>query len=139
MTYKSLLLTTTFIFSPLTAADSVSVSQVMSIYDGDTFNANVAEWPPIVGLNIPVRIRGIDTPELRGKCQKEKELARAAKQFTVSQLRAAKQIELKDISRGKYFRLIASVYVDGKNLGDILLQQKLAVPYSGAKKPNWCD
>ncbi|WP_243757295.1 thermonuclease family protein [Shewanella algae] len=111
----------------------------MSIYDGDTFNANVAEWPPIVGLNIPVRIRGIDTPELRGKCQKEKELARAAKQFTVSQLRAAKQIELKDISRGKYFRLIASVYVDGKNLGDILLQQKLAVPYSGAKKPNWCD
>ncbi|MGI2260648.1 thermonuclease family protein [Shewanella sp. GXUN23E] len=139
MTYKSLLLTITITFSPLVAADSVPVSQVISIHDGDTFNANIAEWPPIVGLNIPVRIRGIDTPELRGKCQKEKELARAAKQFTVSQLRAAKQIELKDISRGKYFRLIASVYVDGKSLGDILLQQKLAVPYSGSKKPNWCD
>ena len=81
---------------------------------------------------------GIDTPELRGKCKAEKELARKAKQYTVTGLREAKKIELRDIQRGKYFRLLASVFVDGVSLGDLLIREGLAVPYDGGTKKSWC-
>ncbi len=67
------------------------MDEVTSIYDGDTFRVNINSWPEVIGRRVPVRIAGIDTPEMRGKCQVEKELARKAKQFTVLMLRAAKK------------------------------------------------
>jgi len=76
---------------------SVEVSEVTSIYDGDTFRANIKDYPGIVGYRIGIRVNGIDTPEIRGKCEKEKLLAREAKQITVSTLRAAKKIELRNM------------------------------------------
>ena len=85
-----------------------------------------------------IRISGIDTPELRGECDKEKQLARLAKQFTVERLRAARSIVLKNIKRGKYFRLVADVYVDGVNLGEQLIKQGHAVRYKGKTKKTWC-
>ena len=37
------------------------------------------EWAyQLFGHNIPIRVEGIDTPEIRGKCQKEKDLASVA-------------------------------------------------------------
>jgi endonuclease YncB( thermonuclease family) len=114
------------------------ISEVTSIYDGDTFRANIKDYPAIVGEHMSIRINGIDTPELRGKCDKEKQLARKAKQFTVEQLRSAKAITLKNIKRGKYFRLIADVYIDGVNLGEQLIKHDHAVPYTGQAKKNWC-
>ena len=60
---------------------SATVAEVRTIYDGDTFRVNIAGWPSVVGESMPVRIKGVDTPELRGKCQSEKDAARAAKQL----------------------------------------------------------
>lgn len=115
------------------------VEVITSIYDGDTFRANIKDWPPIVGLKMSVRIIGIDTPEIRSKCPKEKVLAYKAKQFTIDSLTNAKVIELQNIKRGKYFRLLAVVIVDGVNLGDALIEEGLAVVYDGGTKANWCD
>ena len=116
------------------------VEEVTSIYDGDTFRANIQDYPTIVGYRMGIRIKGIDTPEMRAKCKKEKLLAREAKKETVALLRSAQVIELKNISRGKYFRLVADVYADGVNVGDVLLQNKLAVTYDGGKKvKDWCN
>jgi endonuclease YncB( thermonuclease family) len=117
---------------------NATVSEITSIYDGDTFRANIKGYPAIVGEHMSIRINGIDTPELRGKCDKEKQLARKAKQFTVEHLRAAKVITLKNIKRGKYFRLIADVYVDGGSLGELLIANEHAVNYSGGTKVSWC-
>ncbi len=118
---------------------STVVSKVTSIYDGDTFRANLVGYPEIVGYRIGIRVNGIDTPEMRGKCQKEKDLARKAKQFAVTKLRAAKKIELKNMKRGKYFRIVADVYVDNRNLGTMLIENHLAVPYDGGHKAkDWC-
>jgi micrococcal nuclease len=114
------------------------VLEVTSIYDGDTFRANIKGYPAIVGEHMSIRINGIDTPELRGKCDKEKQLAKLAKQFTVEHLRAARSIVLRNIKRGKYFRLIAVVYVDGLNLGEQLIKQGHAVKYIGKTKSTWC-
>jgi len=47
---------------------NTSVIKVTSIYDGDTFRANIEGYPAIVGEHMSIRINGIDTPELRGKC-----------------------------------------------------------------------
>ena len=114
------------------------VSDIVSIYDGDTFTVNIRDWPAVAGERISVRIAGIDTPELRSRCDSEKSKARAAKQFTVSILRNAKHIELQNLQRDKYFRLLSEVWVDGKNLGQQLLDGGFAVPYSGKTKVDWC-
>ncbi|BFM13343.1 hypothetical protein R50072_34960 [Simiduia litorea] len=118
---------------------NTTVSEIVSIYDGDTFTVNIDEWPAIVGQRISVRIAGIDTPEMRGRCEEEKTKARLAKQFTVAALRNANRIELKNLQRDKYFRLLSDVYVDGENLAQQLLRQGFAVPYSGHTKINWCN
>ena len=117
---------------------NATVSEITSIYDGDTFRANIKGYPAIVGEHMSIRINGIDTPELRGKCNKEKQLARLAKQFTVEHLRSAKSISLKNVKRGKYFRLIADVYIDGVSLGELLIKNKHAVKYIGKTKVDWC-
>ncbi len=115
------------------------VSEVTSIYDGDTFRANIKGWPDIIGKHIGIRVSGIDTPEMRGKCKKEKALARKAKQHTVAMLRLGKKVELRNMLRGKYFRIVADVYIDGENLTNSLIKANLGVPYYGGKKgKNWC-
>jgi len=119
---------------------NVEVKTITSIYDGDTFRADIKDWPPIVGSRIGIRVNGIDTPEIRGKCTKEKELARLAKQATVQFLRSSKTIELRNIQRGKYFRIVADVYGDGKNLTEHLIKKGLGVRYDGGtKSKDWCD
>ena len=136
---------TLFVFSlslTLNAADksygNARVLEITSIYDGDTFRVNIKGFPAIIGDRMSVRINGIDTPELRGKCEREKVLERKAKQFTVRKLRTGKSIILKNIKRGKYFRLIADVYIDGINLGEQLIKQGHAVRYKGKTKISWC-
>ena len=114
------------------------VSEVTSIYDADTFRVTIKGWPEVAGEHIPVRIKDIDAPEIRGKCQAEKAAARKAKQFTVDALRSAKVIELKNMERGKYFRILANVYVDSKNLADALISAGHARPYDGGTRGGWC-
>lgn len=120
--------------------EDVIVSEVISIYDGDTFRVDIDNYPEIIGKNMPIRVKGIDTPEIRTRCNTEKNLARNAKKLTVSLLRKAKIIELKNIERGKYFRLVADVFVDGKLLSKELIKSNLAVPYDGkTTKIDWCS
>jgi endonuclease YncB( thermonuclease family) len=110
-------------------------------YDGDTFTVNIPGVPELIGRNISVRVRGIDTPEIKGRGACEKEAARMAKKFLSSQLRAASKVHLKGIERDKYFRILADVEVDGEDLAMKLKNAKLAVPYKGGRKEqvNWCQ
>ena len=121
-----------------TSYGSVIVSEITSIYDADTFRVNINEWPDIVGQRMSVRVNGIDAPEIRGKCKEEKRLARLAKQFTVELLRSGKVIELRNIKRGKYFRLLADVYIDNKSLSKALIKNNHARLYNDGTKSNWC-
>jgi len=125
-------------FAEKTYPDIESVN-VLSVYDGDTFRVDIPDYPPVVGLNIPIRINAIDTPEIRGKCNKEKSLAIEAKKIVSDLLSNAKVVRLKNLKRGKYFRLVADVYADGVNVADRLIELELAVKYDGGKKNmNWC-
>jgi len=118
---------------------TVTVSKVISVYDGDTFRVDIDSLPPIVGKNIPIRLNGVDTPEIQGKCQYEKDLALKARDFVRNKLANAKEIKLTKLQRGKYFRVVADVMVDGVSLETELLVNKLAYKYTGGKKSNWCN
>ena len=118
---------------------TVTVSKVISVYDGDTFRVDIDSLPPIVGKNIPIRLNGVDTPEIRGKCQYEKDLALKARDFVRNKLANAKEIKLTKLQRGKYFRVVADVYVDGVSLEHELLDNELDYKYTGGKKSSWCN
>jgi len=52
----------------------------------------------------------------------------------------AKQIDVKEAERGKYFRLVARLEADGVDLSDLLIEKGLAVRYDGGTKvKNWCE
>lgn len=110
-------------------------------YDGDTIVFNVPYWPAIVGEKISIRVRGIDTPEIRSKSSCEKKKAIEARDLVKGILSEAREIKLESPDRGKYFRVVADVLVDGFSVKDILLSKHLAIPYDGGRKRSydWCE
>lgn len=110
-------------------------------YDADTITFEIPNIHPLLGKNISVRVLGVDTPELRTKDQCEKNLSKIAKTSVAKLLKNAKKIDLVNIKRGKYFRIVADVQIDGKSLTSMLLEQKLAYSYDGGtkKKMDWCE
>lgn len=114
--------------------------KVLKNYDGDTLTVNIPNVPPLLGKDISVRVFGIDTPEIKTKNKCEKEAGRIAKNLVTATLKNAKKIELHNVQRDKYFRILADVHVDGKSLKDILLKNNLAYEYDGGTKkhPDWC-
>lgn len=118
---------------------TVLVGSVVSVYDGDTFTAsfNNKSWPAIIRDSVGVRVFGVDTPEMTDKRDSVKALAKKAKEFTAAKLHGAKRIRLYQMRRDKYFRIVATVLVDGKDLGEMLIWANLAKPYNGGTKTAW--
>jgi endonuclease YncB( thermonuclease family) len=99
----------------------------------------------LFGHNIPIRVEGIDTPEIKGKCQKEKDLAYEARDLVRALLNNAQTITLsiddnpKEV-RGKYFRIVGRLIADGVDIADLLIERQLAVLYDGGTKTkDWCE
>ena len=120
------------------AHDKVTVSKIVSVYDGDTIRVDINGWPDIIGSNIPIRVEGIDTPELRGDCENEKVVALKARDYVRVLLASAEKIEISNYQRDKYFRILANVTVDGIDLGEHLLKNGLAVKYDPKAENVWC-
>ena len=114
------------------------VETVKSIYDGDTFRVDVAGWPSVIGTNIPIRVAGVDTPEIKGKCRSEIALATQARDFAAQMLRSGQPILLTNIRRGKYFRIVADVWIGKHNLAQVLIKNGLGRTYNGGKRYGWC-
>ena len=124
---------------PTTAAVDFTNVTYHRCYDGDTCTFTIPGIHPLFGEKISVRIAGIDTPEIRGKCPEEKALAKTAKRAAIAMLKGAKRIDLLRPERGKYFRIVADIMADGTDVGAALIRQGLAVPYDGGTKTHaWC-
>jgi endonuclease YncB( thermonuclease family) len=91
-----------------------------------------------------VRLAGVDAPEIRGGCRRERELARRAHDFVASRLATgrtdAPRVQLRDVRYGKYARrIVARVETAaGLDLGAALVAAGLAQPYDGGRRPAWC-
>ena len=111
---------------------------MVNVYDGDTLTVDAHPWPQIT-LRVSVRLHGIDTPEIRGKCPSEKEDAQRAKDRTQSLV--GTKVILSKIFLGKYAgRVVANVAnSDGIDVAQALIVEGLARPYDGGARPGWCD
>lgn len=116
-------------------------AEFISCYDGDTCTVNLANEKPIWGRNRKIRLSGIDTPEMRGKCDYEKQLAKQARDEVIRLLSNARKIELRVYEhnpRDNFGRLIAIVYADNINVNQYLLNNKLAVVEAKGYY-DWCE
>lgn len=122
----------------MTTPPSFEVAGVVSVYDGDTFRVDFKCSEAIVCTDMPIRVRGVDTPEIKGRCPSEREKAIAARDFTRSMLEGG-TVTLSDLERGKYFRIVADVEVGGHNLARELIDAGHGRTYDGGKRAGWCE
>ncbi len=110
------------------------------VYDGDTFAATVTLAEDIQ-ISVRVRIINIDTPEMNAACQYEADMAQRAKVRLAEMLPVGAVVKLSEIKDDKYLgRIDARVKtVSGLDVGNVLIQEKLARPYSGGKRAPWCE
>ena len=112
----------------------VSGGEVIKVYDGDTIT--IAAKMPFKGsplYRLPVRLNGIDTPEIKGKSEDEISVAKEARD-ALSALILHKNIVLKNVATEKYGRILADVYLDELHINKWLIDQRFAVKYDGGTK-----
>jgi endonuclease YncB( thermonuclease family) len=114
-------------------------AEVVEVVDGDTIAVRARIW---LGQELDTRVRlaGIDTPELHGKCARERRLAAAARDFLKARL-AVRPVTLSDVQLGKYAgRVVARVTTaDGEDVAAALIAAGLARAYDGGARSGWCD
>ncbi len=111
---------------------------VLSVYDGDTMTVDIQVWLN-QRIQTKLRIDGIDTPEMRGKCLAEKVKAKQAR-AEVLKIVNNNKVEIYDIRYGKYAgRVLAKIRtMDGTDIGEHMIKKGLARPYHGKKRTGWC-
>jgi endonuclease YncB( thermonuclease family) len=132
-----------FLFISASAGNAEMLSgpvaaDVIRVVDGDTLALRARIW---LGQDIVVsaRIRGIDAPELRGKCDREKAMAEAAR-LKLQSVTSLGRVRLMRIEHDKYAgRVLADVVTDdGVDLRTAMLESGLARPYDGGSRDPWC-
>lgn len=108
-------------------------AELISVVDGDTLLVNARPWPQHT-IAVLVRIRGIDAPEMKSKCETARRAAERAKD-ALSHL-AIGRIRLTNISGDKYFgRIVADVTAEGDtDVGAAMIGSGLARIYDGGRK-----
>lgn len=120
----------------------IDSNQILYIYDGDTFTIRCQSNLRCDGDKIKVRVWGVDTPELKGKCEREIELARESKRVAVDLLRSADSITIMYDSKhayDKYGRLLGHVFINDVNLANILIDSGNGREYYGGHRSGWCE
>lgn len=110
-------------------------AEIIRVIDGDTLLVEARPWPQ-QKVEVYVRIRGIDTAELRSPCASEREAGEAARIQLERLAATSPTVLLNRISGDKYFgRVVADVTLaEGQQPADHLLLVGLAVSYDGGKK-----
>lgn len=113
-------------------------AKVIKVYDGDTLKVLARPWPGII-VKVSVRLRGIDTPEIRTRCKSEKQLAKSARAALIKLVGRDRIVQLYNIKLGKYAgRVIADVVVSLGDASTLLINAGHGRPYDGGKRKSWC-
>ena len=121
-------------------AQKMYVYKVSRVIDGDTLEIETTNESQLIkDLGLQIRVLGIDTPEKKGKCPKEKDLAQKAT-LLIKNLVENKEVAISNVSWDKFGgRIDANVFINGVNINDELFKRNLAIPYFGEKKEkDWC-
>ena len=128
------------IFSICCAANVYAMPATVDyVFDGDTFAA-VAHINNETDANVRVRLINVYTPEINGKCESEITKANAARARLMKLVPRGTVVELKNIRDDKYIgRIDANVILpDGRDVGKVLINEKLGRPYNGGRRASWC-
>lgn len=113
------------------------IADVVSVHDGDTIIVDAYPWPGMT-IRINVRVRGIDSPEIMGKCEAEQKAAIIARDRMAELVQGG--LRLENITLGKYAGRVVADAISSKGIvGEILIREGLARPYNGGKRAGWCD
>ena len=107
-------------------------ADVLRVLDGDTVEVRAYPWPQ-QSVDVLVRLRGIDAPEIHSKCGEERVRAEIAKDRLSGMVAAQKHVLLTDIGGDKYFgRVVANLGLeDGEDAASTLILENLVLPYDG--------
>ena len=107
--------------------------KVIKVYDGDTITVCGRFYCDAPLYRFPIRLRGVDSPEIKGKTEEERKSAIKSRD-ALSQLILGKIVVIKNPDCEKYGRILADVYIDNIHVNEWLLQNHYAFPYDGGKK-----
>ena len=115
--------------------------RVAYIIDGDTFVGDVLLNDKTEIKSVKVRLRNVDTPEIHGDCESEIKRAKYAKQRLGELIPVGSTVEIKNVKNDKYVgRVDANVYdAANRDIGSVLVKEKVGRSYSGEKRKSWCD
>lgn len=112
----------------------ITTGYVIKVYDGDTIT--IASKLPFVNsplYRFPVRLNGIDSPEIKGKTEDEKTAAIVSRE-ELKKLILNKEIRLENIQNEKYGRILADVYIGDLHVNEWMIHNGYAVKYDGGTK-----
>jgi endonuclease YncB( thermonuclease family) len=111
---------------------------VTRVGDGDTFEARVQVWPGIE-ISTKIRLRDIDAPEMRARCNEELAKAQAARDALRAML-AAGEVSISQVGLDKYGGRVLAQVSTGRiaDVSAALLQTGLVRRYSGGRREGWC-
>ena len=114
-------------------------AEVVRVVDGDTLAVRAQIWLGQT-VEVDVRLAGIDAPEMKGKCPREREGAVEARTY-LARLAEGRAVRLTDITRDKFGgRVIAHVASDeAPDFSAALRTRGLARAYDGHKRGSWCE
>ena len=113
---------------------SYRVKSIVKIIDGDTFDC-IMDLGFDVLLEARVRMYGIDTPESRTRDLEEKKFGLLAKEWLIAHLNDDIIISTQlDNEKGKFGRVLGTVWAEGTNINEKMIEEHMAVRYHGQAK-----
>lgn len=111
---------------------------VVSVYDGDTMTVSIFGVHPLLGDAISVRVRGVDTPEIKDNRPEIHAIAVLARDAVRGWCPIGGPVELLGVGRDKYFRIDATPICGGVDVAAELVRSGLAHgDYEGGTKVAW--
>ena len=110
--------------------------KLIKVVDGDTVDAEI-DLGFKVYIKERIRLMGIDTPESRTRNKAEKSWGMAAKNRLKELLKETKgefTLTTKIQKKGKFGRVLGTIIIDGKDANQTLMEEQLAIPYTGGNK-----
>jgi micrococcal nuclease len=117
----SLLLLLAFVLTSSSICERYK-AKVESVYDGDTVTLDISVGFDLMIDDAKIRLYGIDAPEMRGIERPKGIVSRDA----LIQLIGGKNIEIEYHGKGKYFRYIATLFLDTINVNNWMVRNGYA-------------
>ena len=110
--------------------------KILKVIDGDTVDVDIDLGFGVWLHKERVRMMGIDTPESRTRDLEEKKFGLLAKEWLMEKLDGEELIVTTEVDneKGKFGRILGTVWAEGININEQMIEEHMAVRYHGQAK-----